>query len=88
MPTKFFLHISHLPHATTCPAHLILFDLIILIIPDEEYKLWSSLRNFLRPPVTSSLLAPNAVLRHPQSVLFLLRETPGFTPIRKNGYKS
>jgi len=44
----------------TCPAHLILLDLITRTILGKEYKSWSSsLCSFLHSPVTSSVLGPN-----------------------------
>jgi len=48
----------HLPMFVTCPAHLVLFDMIPPIIV-KEYKLRSSLCKPLQPPVTSSHLGPN-----------------------------
>jgi hypothetical protein len=62
-PSGFPTKIHVLPMRTTCPAHHILLDLIILIILGEEYMLWSSsLCSFLQPPVTSSLFGPNILL--------------------------
>jgi hypothetical protein len=51
------------PIGATCPAHLVLLDLLTRKIVREQYiSLSSSLCSFLHSPVTSSLLDPNILI--------------------------
>jgi len=51
------IYIPSPPIRATCPAHLILLDVITRTMLGEQYKSFSSsLRSFLYSPVTSSLL--------------------------------
>ena len=59
-PHENSVYASPLPICATCPAHLILLNLISQTILGEQYRsLRSSLLSFLHSLVTSSLIGPN-----------------------------
>ena len=73
------------PIRATCPAPLILLHFITRTILGEQHRtLISSLCSFLTSLITSSLLGPNILLRHPQSTFLLQCQRPSFTPIQNN----
>jgi hypothetical protein len=60
---EFYMH-SYSAIRAARIAHLMLFDFMAMTIPGEECRSRSSsLCRFLQPPVTSSLLGPNILLR-------------------------
>ena len=57
------VYISALLHSATCPAHLLLLDLITRIMfGEEDRSLSTSLCSLLHSPVSSSLSGPHVLL--------------------------
>jgi len=75
----------------TCPAHLILLDLILRTMLGEQYRsLSSSLYSFSPLPCYLIPLTPkysplHPILKHPQLTFLPQCKRPGFPPIQKTG---
>jgi hypothetical protein len=89
-PNKILHCISNLPQACYMSAHLILFDLIILIIFCREYRLWrSSVCSLLQSPVTvfpKSRYSPQHSCFHTSSISVIRagRERKFDTPTKQH----
>ena len=81
------IHPHFSPIRATCPAHLLLLDLITRTILGEEYKSFSSslcsLLRYLVPP-RSKYSPQHHVLKHPQLPFLPQCQRPSFTPIQNN----